>query len=211
MREIPTSETNTEDLVGVSLEALGEPLDWARLFGNGHPVEVEIGSGKGRFLILAGRARPGTNYLGIEYARKYLNLARRRVGRRGLTNVRLVHAGALKVLPRIPDASVRLYHVYFPDPWPKKRHHKRRLFQAPFLGQAHRTLVPGGRILVLTDHAEYMLAIRDAVAASGLFEAEGSRFPPDAVLDEDGATNFEMKYRKEGRPIHRLAYRRRDT
>jgi tRNA (guanine-N7-)-methyltransferase len=205
MREIPVSETNTEELVGIELDALGDPLDWEGLFGNGNPVEIEIGTGRGRFLILAGRARPETNFLGLDYSRKFLAMARQRIGRRGLTNVRLVRTEALRLLPRIPDASVRRYHVYFPDPWPKKRHHKRRLFQSPFLEQAWRTLVPGGRILLLTDHAEYFRAIGETLEATPLFAREESGFPPEALLDEDGLTNFEMKYRLEGRPIHRLA------
>jgi len=205
MREIPVSETNTEELVGVELDALGDPLDWEGLFDTDHPVEVEIGTGKGRFLVLAGLAHPELNYLGLDYSRKFLALARRRVGRRGLTNVRLVHTEARRLLPLITDGSVRTYHVYFPDPWPKKRHHKRRLFQPSFLAQAHRTLTPGGRILLVTDHADYFRAIRETLEASPLFREEGSQFPPEALLDEDGLTNFEMKYRLEGRPIHRLA------
>lgn len=211
MREIPVSETNTEALVGVELDALGDPLDWQGLFGNAHPVEIEIGTGKGRFLILAGRSHPETNYLGIDYSRKYLAVARHRLGRRGLTNVRLVHTEALRLLPRVPEGSVRTYHVYFPDPWPKTRHHKRRLFRPAFLAEAWRTLTPGGRILLLTDHAGYFLAIREVLEASPLFREEGNRFPPEALLDEDGLTNFEIKYRLEGRPIHRLACRRNDS
>jgi tRNA (guanine-N7-)-methyltransferase len=209
MREIPVSDKNTEDLVEVSLDALGDPLSWESLFGNFGPVEVEIGTGKGRFLILAGRARPEVNFLGLDYSRKFLSLARRRIGRRGLTNVRVVHAEARRLLPRVPDGSVRTYHVYFPDPWPKKRHWKRRLFQPDFLDQAHRTLVPEGRILVLTDHADYYLVIRELIEGSPLFESEVGGFPAEALLDEDGLTNFERKYRLEGRPIHRIACRRR--
>jgi tRNA (guanine-N7-)-methyltransferase len=208
--EIPVSEANTEDLIQVRPEDLGDPIDWRPLFGNDHPVEIEIGTGKGRFLILAARAHPEISYLGMDYSRKYLAVARRRVGRRGLANVRLLHTEAQCLLPRIPDGSVRVYHVYFPDPWPKKKHHKRRLFRAPFLQEAHRTLAPAGRILLLTDHADYFLAIREAVDESGLFLTEEGGFPPEAVLDEDGVSNFEVKYRREGRPIHRLAFRRRD-
>lgn len=211
MREIPVSEMNTEELVDLRFEDLGDPIDWRRIFGDDHPVEVEIGTGKGRFLILAGRAHPGINYLGIDYSRKFLAVARRRVGRRGLRNVRLVHTEARRLLPLIPSGSVSHYHVYFPDPWPKKRHHKRRLFQPAFLAQAWRTLAPGGRILLLTDHADYFRAIREVLEASPLFGEEGSGFPSEALLDEDGLTNFELKYRLEGRPIHRLACLRLDA
>src|SRR5439155_12681338 len=109
------------------------PLSWAHVFGNDHPVEIEVGFGKGLFLLTESQARPGVNFFGIEIVRKYQLFTANRLAKRGLGNVRLACADA-RVLLRdvVPAASVQAVHVYFPDPWWKKRHHKRRLFTAEF-------------------------------------------------------------------------------
>ena len=108
--------------------ALLSGLDWEDVFGSPGPVEVEIGIGKGRFLLAVAEARPGVRLLGVEWANEYLRVAEARAEKRGLENVRFVRADARELVARsIPDASVDAYYVFYPDPWPKKRHHKRRL------------------------------------------------------------------------------------
>lgn len=195
--------------VTVAPEAIGETADLAALFGNVRPVEVEIGCGKAGFLLRQAQAHPDRNYLGIEWAGKYFRFAADRMARRGVENVRLVRTDAKHfVMHRLPPASLAALHVYHPDPWPKKRHHKRRLFTAEFVEAAARALAPGGRLAVQTDHAEYFQQIRTVTAARQ--ELRPAPFESDEFGTGDGAaqTNFEIKYLREGRTFYRLAFER---
>jgi tRNA (guanine-N7-)-methyltransferase len=188
-----------------------EALDWAAVFGGRGPVEVEIGIGKGRFLLAAAQARPEVLHLGVEWANKYLRLAEARAVKRGLRNVRFLRADARDLVHgAIPDASVAAYYVFYPDPWPKKRHHKRRFFRADTVGHLARTLVAGGLLHASTDHDEYWERIVELLdghpALVRLPEFGGPEFP----LPLSGAlTNYEEKYLGEGRPRHRASFRRR--
>ncbi len=215
LRDPPTCAARTDELVQLDLSTIPGRLDLSALFGDDRPVELEIGVGKGRFILLAGAARPQVNYLGVEVARRYHVRAVERVGKRGLTNVRLVHAEASSfIADRLGDSQLAGAHVYFPDPWPKKRHHKRRFFQAATLAELARVLRPGALLRVVTDHPEYADVIVAVVAGRPDFVDAG----PDATLWELpgmgdyttlGVTNFEIKYRRLGWPIRRFAWRRR--
>jgi len=172
-------------------------LDWAQVFGNGQPVEIEIGIGKGRYLLAAAGVRPETNFVGVEWAAKYLRIALERGRKRRLGNLRLVRADAREFVEFfVPAASVRAFHVYFPDPWPKKRHHKRRLINPAFLAEVARTLEPGGLLWLATDHEEYFAAMQEALAAD-------PRFRDTAALWGEVKTNYEEKYLRAGKPIYR--------
>lgn len=119
------------------------------------PLEVEIGSGKGTFLVEQAPRSPDTNFLGIEWEGEFYRYAADRLRRRGVTNVRMLRADAVEFLRwRCPDAIVSVIHLYFSDPWPKKRHHKNRVVQHAFLADAFRVLTPGGELRVVTDHDE---------------------------------------------------------
>ncbi len=177
-------------------------LVWQAVFGNANPVELEIGIGKGRFLLDAAGRQPEVNYVGVEWASKYLRLALGRAERRGLANVRLVHVDAREFVEFfVGSSSLQALHLYFPDPWPKKRHHKRRLFDASFLDHVERVLCPGGLFWVATDHAEYYAVMTD------LLERRTGLLRVDEVW-AGTATNYEAKYVVEGRPIHRQVLRR---
>ena len=194
--------------VGLDVEALPKPLDWREVFGNDRPVELEIGMGKGTFLTEQAKARPDVNFFGIEYARWFWRYASDRLRRNHCLNARTVRAEAMFFLrEHVPPASVSVLHVYFPDPWPKKRHHKRRLIQEPFLREAERVLVPGGRLQVVTDHQDYFEQIEPTVKASKLTVIEYNR-PGSAGEGEFVGTNFERKYRREGRPFYAIAARK---
>ena len=104
----------------------------------------------------------------------------------------------------VPENSLSVVHIYFPDPWPKKRHHKRRLIQEPFLKLAHRSLIAGGRLQIVTDHQEYFEQIQAVVNGSALRVIEYNR-PGSANEGEFVGTNFERKYRREGRPFYAVA------
>ena len=183
-----------------------EQVRWDRLFDNDSPVEVEIGSGKGRFLINSAMAYPGINYIGIERALRYFRIMKERVVRRELTNIRLLRDDAVYFVERfIPDEAVSAYHVYFPDPWPKKRHRKRRLFNARFLEEIVRTLAAGGTLDFATDYVEYYEEILALLETSDRLAALEEI--PLRVRELGGdLTNFETKYTAEGRTIHRGAY-----
>jgi tRNA (guanine-N7-)-methyltransferase len=188
------------------VEAIGGTLDWDALFAAGRPRELEIGSGKGLFLLNAGRRHPDVDFVGIELARKYARRAAERLERHGLANVRVVWGDARRLLGSVPDRSVRAVHVYFPDPWWKKRHRKRRMFQPEFIAQAARVLVPGGRLEIATDVGSYFEEIVALMADSPAFATLPALDPGDPEHDLDYLTHFERKYRIEGRPIFRARY-----
>lgn len=184
------------------------------------PLEVEIGSGKGTFLVQQAAADPTTNYLGFEWAGEFYEYAADRCRRAGLTNVRLVHADAGEFLRwRCPDGVARVLHVYFPDPWPKTRHHKRRMVSDTFLREAWRVLTPGGELRIVTDHDEYWAWMEERfkkrTGDRGQETGEAARFerlpferPGSAHEGELVGSNFERKYRREGRPFHALVLRK---
>jgi tRNA (guanine-N7-)-methyltransferase len=192
--------------IGMDVEALARPLQFAQLFGNDRPVELEIGTGKGTFLTDQARARPEVNFIGIEWANWFYRYAADRLRRNHCLNARMVRAEAGYFLNEfVPDASLSVLHVYFPDPWPKKRHHKRRLLQPPLLHTVQRVLMPGGRLQVVTDHQGYFEeTIEPAVRGSKLTVIAYSR-PGSAGEGEFVGTNFERKYRREGRPFYAIA------
>ncbi len=183
------------------------PLDWHAVFGNDHPVEIEVGFGKGLFLLTAAAARADVNFLGIEIERQYQLFTANRVAKRQLGNVRLACADARWFLrERVAPASVQALYVFFPDPWWKQRHRKRRLFTPEFADQCARVLGAGGRLCVVSDVAEYFAEIEGCLARQPRLQ----KLPPPAVNepghDCDYLSNFERKYRLEGRPIQRGVY-----
>ena len=197
---------------GLDAETLPKPIDWAAMFGNDHPVEIEIGSGKGTFITDAALARPGVNFLGVEWARWFWRYTSDRLRRNGCANARAVRQEAAFLLDEhVPAASVSVLHVYFPDPWPKAKHNRRRLIQPSFMPKARRVLVPGGTMRVVTDHADYWEQIEATVRGAEGFEVVDYEPPGSAGEGEVVGTNFERKYRREGRPFHAIAAVKRDS
>ena len=135
----------------------GDPIfNWEEIFGNVHPVEIEIGIGKGRFLIEAAQNHSQVNYVGIERAAKYLRLAQARSLRRDLKNIRLVRADAQDFIEFfVPVDSVSAIHLYFPDPWPKSRHKKRRIITTSNVTCFANIMADNGELRFSTDHLEY--------------------------------------------------------
>ena len=192
---------NEAELVLNPRESGFHRLDLQQWFGNDHPVILEIGSGKGRFLIGTATERPDLNLIGIEKALHYHRLIRDRVLKRNLTNVRLINHDAFLVLQdMIPDASIAEVHIYFPDPWPRKKEQKRRIIRAEVLEEIRRVLVPGGMAIYVTDHREYF-EVAAPLIESG-FRSE-RRIPGP---DDPPRTNYEAKYRAEGRPIYEVRF-----
>jgi tRNA (guanine-N7-)-methyltransferase len=186
------------------------PIDWHALFGNDHPVELEIGFGKGLFLVTAASANPETNYAGVEIEKKYALFTATRMAKRSLRNVR-VSCGDARVFLRdhVASASIQTVHVYFPDPWWKKRHHKRRVFTAEFADQCERVLSVGGKLSIATDVEEYFGVMRELLAQRPGFVELPPPAHQDPTHDMDYLTNFERKARQKGQPIYRALYERR--
>ena len=189
----------------ISLTEITPPIDWGALFGNENPVEIEIGCGKGRFLLETSRQHPEINYVGVERALKYVQHAKERLLKGNATGVFLIWSDAAYLVDRyIGEGTVDAYHVYFPDPWPKKRHRKRRLFRNEvWLDGLIRTLNSSkGRIHVATDYAEYFYEIHHRLTHTPPLVC----LPPDSLEIGHIPTSFEMKYRAEGRKIYRAVY-----
>ncbi len=181
-------------------------LLWRDIFLNDHAVEIEIGSGKGTFLLAAAAEFPDHNFIGIEWARAYCDFAADRVRRHQLPNARLVRADAnWWIRAHVPDQSISALHVYFPDPWPKARHHKRRLIQTPFLSQAARILIPGGMLRIVTDHAGYFEHIRAVIAEFKHLKVTAFVPPLPTAQGLLVGTNFEKKYIQENRSFNSIA------
>jgi tRNA (guanine-N7-)-methyltransferase len=179
------------------------PLVWSEVFGNDRAVEIEVGFGKGLFLVTAGQKRPDVNFLGIEIERKYYLFTANRVAKRQMHNVRLLCADARALLRDcVPAESVQALHVYFPDPWWKKRHHKRRLFTEEFAALAARVLRQGGRLEVMSDVVEYYTIITEMLGRQPRLILQA-----DVEHSDPYRTNFERKYRAAGKPIYGASYR----
>jgi tRNA (guanine-N7-)-methyltransferase len=176
-------------------------LDLRKLFGNANPVILEIGSGKGRFLIASAMERLDLDFVGIEKSLHYHRVIRDRVLKRRIENVRLINHDAFLVLQRmIPDASISEIHIYFPDPWPRKREQKRRIIRPEVLAEIHRVLVEGGAGIYVTDHRQYFDVAAPLIAS--WFRSE-ARIPGP---DDPPRTNYEAKYRAEGREIYEVRF-----
>jgi tRNA (guanine-N7-)-methyltransferase len=191
------------------LEAAAEPtlLDWPVVYGNNGPVEIEVGFGKGLFLLTSGQGRPDTNFLGIEIERKYVLYTANRLAKRELHNVRVL-CGDARILFRdmIREGSVQTVHVFFPDPWWKNKHRKRRLFTQGFAEECVRILKPQGKLHLVTDVEGYYQEILAMMAQQVMMEPLPPPEPSEPRHDFDYLTNFERKYRREGRPIYRVVF-----
>lgn len=164
------------------------------------PLEVEIGSGKGHFLHDVALAVPDHNYLGIEVAPKYAAYCAAALIRDNINNARMFSGDALPLFrEHFPENSLAAVHVYFPDPWWKMRHRKRRVMQMDLVRNVERILVPGGKLHFWTDVEEYFHTALDMMAAESVLQG-----PFDPVVDESTwRTHFEKRTIQEGRPVFR--------
>jgi tRNA (guanine-N7-)-methyltransferase len=182
------------------------PVDFSAVFGRVAPVEMEIGVGKGRFLLAAAAAHRDRNWFGLEIEPEYAQIVRLKADRAGLLNLRVERIdGKAFVERRLFPGCLAGLHVYFPDPWPKKRHHKRRLVDPAWAEAAARALAPGGPLRVASDHEEYFSMIDGVLSKEPLLE----KLSPGEAGDWSTGTSYELKFLKTGRPIHRAIFRRR--
>jgi tRNA (guanine-N7-)-methyltransferase len=183
---------------------VGRPFVAREVFGRAAPLEIELGTGKARFLIEAARAHPPRDFLGIERSLSYYRVSRDRIVRSGLANAQVLRADARSFVDACVAAdSVAAFHVYFPDPWPKKRQRKRRLLDGVFLEVLAAKLEPGGLVRIATDHPGYAEELGPLVKTVPALEElawDAYPIPPP--------THYELKYREEGRRIRRFLLRR---
>ncbi len=184
------------------------PLDdWLAPTG---PLEIEIGSGKGLFLEHASGSRPGHRFVGIELAGKYARFAAARLAKASRTNALVVHGDAFDVLREgLPASSAHAVHIYFPDPWWKKRHHKRRIMNEPFIDQVVRILQPGGELHFWTDVQEYFQLGLELLQRFQQLEGPHPVPPAEPQHDLDYRTHFERRVRLAGLPVYRSQFTRR--
>jgi tRNA (guanine-N7-)-methyltransferase len=174
------------------------------VFPDGHPLELDIGCGKGRFLLARAAANPEINYIGIDRMTGRIHKVDRRIARAELTNVRILHTEAAAAVQHLfPQSSVSAAYVFFPDPWPKRRHHRRRLFGSDFMDSLHRLLKADAVLHVATDHTDYFAHIAKVITAD-------PRFEPSEVIElrEEERTDFEIIFLGNGEEISRGAWRK---
>lgn len=201
----------TLDLSGIArtLEQLPRPWNATALFNRDAPLEIEIGSGKGLFLSSAAAARPEHNFLGIEVVRKYALATAARAARKGLENVRVLAGDGLRFMAEfIPNESADAVHIYFPDPWWKKRHRKRRVFKPSLVRDVERVLRPGGALHFWTDVEEYFHESLALLAAETRLTGPLTVEPREADHDLDYRTHYERRTRLAGLPVFRSEFRK---
>lgn len=183
------------------------PLDFERVFGRRAPRFLEIGFGMGEALAAIARARPAADFVGIEVHSPGVGSLLNRIAEHELTNVRVIRHDAVEVVAAmIPPASLAGIHVFFPDPWPKKRHHKRRLLGRAFVHELALRLAPGGYLHVATDWDDYAHEILATLAAEPLLANVADGFAPRP--DYRPLTRFETRGLKLGHRVHDAIFRR---
>lgn len=199
---LPPSRAQRQSIRHIPADWLN-PVDLASLFPGDAPVEIDLGCGKGRFLLARAAAHPATRFLGIDRMLKRIRKIDNRARRMGLENVRLMRIeGYYAVSYLIPAVSIDTYYIFFPDPWPKKRHHDHRIFNPRFVDALHRTLKPGGVVHIATDHLPYFDEIAETMRADARF-AETEPFIPAP----GERTDFELWY-LDKKPIGRCSFRK---
>jgi len=184
------------------LTSVVKRLDIARMFPEGKPLEIELGSGDGSFLARYAALHPKRNFLGVERLLGRLRKLDRKALRAGLTNLRALRIESAYFLEYLlPPESVSAIHVYFPDPWPKRKHRKNRLINPRFTELARQVLVPGGLVFLRTDDEDYFNQMVSAFAGNPLFRLCAT--PPDLAAV---TTDFERTFQARGVSILHAAY-----
>ena len=186
------------------------PLDFDHVFGRRAPRVLEIGFGMGETTATIAAARPDDDFVGVEVHPPGVGSLLKQIEERGLTNLRVIQHDVVEVVAgMIPPRSLAAIHVFFPDPWPKKRHHKRRLLTAPFVHELALRLVPGGTLHVATDWEDYAQEILAVLAAEELLASTAPDFAPRPAYRP--LTKFENRGLKLGHGVRDLIFRRRNS
>ncbi len=179
------------------------------LFGRSAPLEIEVGSGKGLFLAQVTQLCPEHDFLGIETGGRYARFAAAGLAKLQRGNGRVIHGDGVRIFSeRLRSNSLAAVHVYFPDPWWKRRHHKRRVLHEGFVRDVQRSLRPGGILHFWTDVAEYFEATLDLIQR--VTELQGPEIPPEELPQHDLGyrTHFERRTRLNNAPVYRSQFRK---
>ena len=194
---------NSEPYCVLGVDDPCKPLPCPALYDMSRPLEVEVGCGKGRFLTRRAAENPGIEFLGIERMLGRVRDFDVKAKRLALQNTHIVRLEALYTLHYLlADRHVRTVYVFFPDPWPKRKHRRHRLFSPLFLDALWKKLETGGRLQFATDHAEYFSAAREVMAGDRRFR----EVPPMDRSDPSRWTEFETMFRNKGMPVHAAAW-----
>jgi len=187
------------------IEVEDKPLDLQSIFGNTYPIVLDIGFGNGEVLSLFAKQYPHLNFLGVEVYRPGIGYLLRKIAELRLSNVRIVNMDAVELLQKhIAANSFVLVLIWFPDPWPKRRHHKRRLIQTEFVQLIASKLVGDGELNVATDWQPYASHIEETLQRSNLFEkASASNF-----IKQRPQTKFERRGKKLGHHVVAQVYKK---
>ena len=182
----------------------------ADLFPSRQPLEIEIGAGKGRFLLHRAQAHPERNFFGVDYRWRFLKEGVLRAEQRGLSNLIFLKTEAEEIIPHlVPPASIDVFHIYFPDPWHKKKHHKRRLLRPDFFKLLHASLAPEGMLELATDNFNYMIAFKAALVEAGdTLWSNVRETRNERIVDPGVQTHFEAKYTRAGRDLYYMELRK---
>lgn len=183
------------------LPLTGAALDFQKAFGNDHPVILEIGYGSGESLLHQAQIQPDRNFVGIEVHRPGVGHLLHHIIAAGIQNIRLICQDAAEVIPLIPDHSLSGIQIFFPDPWQKYRHHKRRLIQASFLDVIHPKLIAGGFIHCATDWAHYAEQMRTVLSLDPRFTGGLIPRPDHRII-----TRFEARGLEKGHDVCDFLY-----
>ncbi len=192
----------------LTYQDLSGPIDWIEFFGNENRVEIDVGCGRGMFLVNVGLAHPETNYLGIEIDYREGRHAARRLKKRAMPNVRVL-GGDISIVfdTYLPPDSVSAVHVYFPDPWWKRKHRRRRVFTDRLVEQMLRIMITGGHVHVWSDVGEYFGVICALMDHHPRFEKLTPTAEHAPEHDLDYQTSYERKKRQSGETIFRGLWR----
>lgn len=199
--------SNSPTMIAASAEVIPAnyfaPLDFEAIYGNGAPLEIDLGCGDGLFLAAAAAANPTRNFLGIERMPGRVRSACRKIQGGGLNNARILEIEiSYAVRHLLPEASVAVFHLMFPDPWPKRRHSPRRVVTEDFLAAVHRALIPNGTLRIATDEIDYFREIERLAADASGFTRMWDCQAPGSI------STFEKRFSQDGLEIHRLVLRK---
>jgi len=203
-RTTPAQKRALEELLPkYGLAFSQQPIKQLEIFGRKAPLVLEIGSGMGETTVEIAKARPDADFIAIEVHGPGVGSLLNRIAAEKLSNLKIIRHDALEVLEQmIPDGALAAIHIFFPDPWPKKRHHKRRLVQPGFAALAARKLAPGGALHAATDWPDYAAQMEMVFSGEALLQPAGAGFAARPV------TKFESRGRRLGHPVRDLIFRR---
>lgn len=193
----------------LNVETIPEVLNAETLFGKNAPLELEIGSGKGLFIRKAAAQYPGHLFLGIEIADKYTRLCANNIAKYGLENAKMLCADAALILEKnVPENSLHAVHIYFPDPWWKRRHRKRRIVREEVVRLVESRLVSGGTLHFWTDVKEYFDSGIEIIRENTKLDGPHFVPEPDSLDPDDSRTHFERRTRLNSLPVYRSFFKK---